>query len=1083
MCLQKKHALKMKSVLNFLWFSLVAQSVTAQVARPVADTCLPHYRLSRAEVANCQITKNDASPFLIEMTLLGKSLADGFRFNWNPNQMNGHFSTVLFADNGTTTPLAGVFQPCPGNWLYFKGSGFRKSVLNANTAEPFQDISFRVRYWGSIQNPDSLKLEYKSNALEGAYVTTRRDSVCDKCLATDKIPPHIINCPTKIIELPMPADPTKVNGDHVMSQVGIKVTDNCGVYNATNYPHLISVIDGQIVDYHTIAYDPSGNRSDCRFKVKFHSPLADTCLAKFKLDHGSLGNCKMTPTNAPFRQEIQLLGKQIKDGFTFYIQPNLMNGRNGTFITGKNGTTVPPPGSSFSACAGTWVYFKATGYRKQLYVNPDAKELENIIVRIKHFGDERNPDSLWVEFAEPLHTVPHFVSVKKDTVCNKCLATDKTPPKISNCPTSVISYPLPQPQIPLRSEQVVSHAGIQISDNCQISSSNAYPYRIDVPKIGQVIDYKLVVYDESGNMSICQFKVKIVAPTPTLADTCQIRFQLSYRETQTCESATSLTRPNLSVTMLGNQIADGFKFTGGRSGNVNYLVGKNGQKTQPVGAQYNTCAGDWTYFTAIGVFTGTRPPTGTELTNIQVRIKHFGNERNPDSLRLEFAKNNTFETGMLYNSFRKDTICSPCLITDKVAPQIINCPTQLVNYPITNEWNVFSTDVMKFAKISASDNCELSNLTTFPYQLTGFQAGQIVDYKTVAYDGAGNKSVCQFKTKFVSPPNDMCFALFNLKSSTPGCDGVSLGTEGNGMIQLLGKRIADGIKISSSTSNPIGSASSQTVYFGKNGSTTPPAGSNYSVCSGNWTYFILSGWTHRFTIHQTTQTETTNLHVRVKYFGNESNPDSLRIEYSGLGFLNTSTKQTYCNNCVATDKIAPVISHCPTQIVPVTNTGIIMGDDVARAAFTVTDNCQLENVSTYPYEVRSVKNGQIIDFHTVAYDQAGNKSVCQFKVQVIAPVATPAKLVENQSVAFEIQGINPNPTDGALTVTLESNQAKEVTFDFYNSLGEKAHSVTKQVQKGANSLFFDVTKLATGIYFIQTSELGDNKATIKVVKY
>jgi Secretion system C-terminal sorting domain len=454
---------------------------------------------------------------------------------------------------------------------------------------------------------------------------------------------------------------------------------------------------------------------------------------------------------------------------------------------------------------------------------------------------------------------------------------------------------------------------------------------------------------------------------------------------------------------------------------------------------------------------------------------------------LEFAKNNTFETGTLYNSFQKDTICSPCLITDKVAPKIINCPTQVINYPITNELNVFGSDVMKFAKISATDNCELSNLTTFPYRLTRFQVGQTVDYKAVAYDEAGNKSVCYFKTKLVSPPNDTCFASFRMESSTSGCDGVSLlGQNGNESIRLLGKRIADGIEIHSSRHNPIGSASSSNQIFAKNGSTTPPAGSNYSTCSGNWTYFIASGLSKSFTIHNTTKTEVTNVHVRVKYFGNESNPDSLRIEYSGGGSYNTSTKQPYCNKCAATDPIAPVIKHCPTQIVsfPVTDPSRIYGNSVANYAFTVTDNCQLEDVSTYPYDVRKVKNGQIVDYHTVAYDQAGNKSVCQFKAQMIVPVApAAAKLVENQSVAFEIQGINPNPTDGALTVTLESNVAKEVTFDFYNSLGEKAHSVTTPVQKGENNLFFDVTKLANGIYFIQTSEQGEKVRSAKFVKH
>ncbi len=813
-------------------------------------------------------------------------------------------------------------------------------------------------------------------------------------------------------------------------------------------------------------------------------PLADTCLPHYRLSRAEVTNCQIHKNEqSPFLIEMTMLGKSLADGFRFNWNPNQMNGHFSTTLFAYNGTTTPLAGV-FQPCLGNWLYFKGRGFRKSVQNANTVEQYQDVSFRVRYWGDIRNPDSLKLEYKS--ETVSGaYVTTRRDSVCNYCLATDKIPPQIKSCPNGIVELPMPADPSKVNGNDVMKQVGIKVTDNCGIYNATNYPYWTSVMN-GQVIDYKTVVYDASGNRSVCQFKVKWGTRIPPLADTCQIRFQLSYRETQTCDGATSLTKPNLSVTLLGNKIADGFKFTGGRSGNVNYLVGKNGQKTQPTGTQYNTCAGNWTYFTATGAFTGTRPPTGTELTNVQVRIKHFGNERNPDSLRLEFAKNNTFETGMLYNSFQKDTICSPCLITDKTAPKIINCPTQLVNYPITNDLNVFSSEVMKFAKIGATDDCELSNLTTFPYRLTGFQIGQTVDYHTVAYDAAGNRSVCQFKTQFLSPSNDTCLAYFTMESrSTPTCDDatVSVQSRDSKSIRLLGKRIADGIEIKSSWMNPIGSARSSSQLFGKNGSTTPPVGSQFSACPGNWTYFIASGWSFSWTIHNTTKTESPNVYVRVKHFGNESNPDSLRIEYSGGGFFNTTLKGNYCNRCAATDKIAPVIQHCPTQIVLYPAANRIAGDSVANYAFTVTDNCQLEDVSTYPYEVRSVKNGQIIDFHTVAYDKTGNKSVCQFKAQMIVPVPAPAKLIENQSVAFEIQGINPNPTDGALTVTLESNVEKEVNFEFYNSLGEKAHSVTKPVQKGENSLFFDVTKLANGIYFIQTSEQGEKIHLTKFVKH
>jgi hypothetical protein len=100
----------------------------------------------------------------------------------------------------------------------------------------------------------------------------------------------------------------------------------------------------------------------------------------------------------------------------------------------------------------------------------------------------------------------------------------------------------------------------------------------------------------------------------------------------------------------------------------------------------------------------------------------------------------------------------------------------------------------------------------------------------------------------------------------------------------------------------------------------------------------------------------------------------------------------------------------------------------------------------------------------------------------VLPVS-PRLSIENQPVTLELKTLSPNPTDGALLVTLKSLVAKEVTFDFYNTVGSKVYSQTQQVQNGENELFFDVTKLPTGVYFIQTSEQGGKDAPSKFVKY
>jgi Domain of unknown function DUF11/Secretion system C-terminal sorting domain/HYR domain len=799
------------------------------------------------------------------------------------------------------------------------------------------------------------------------------------------------------------------------------------------------------------------------------------------------------------------------------------------------------------------------------------------------------------------------------------------------------------------------------------------------------------------------------AAQTTLSDACVVSFKMDARTSQTCNGGSAPSYNGTSITLLGKRIADGFFWDrepiSVGSGRDN-LYGKNGSLTPPAGSAFNNCPGNWVYFTASGFTSIGRGDVSRELINIHLRIRAFGNERNPDSLRVEFSQNSPFRTSALFNSAKKTIRCNGCIATDRENPRIF-CSNQTVQFPLAaNQTTIHSEDIMKFANIKASDDCALNDVRTHPHKLANITHGQIVDYHTVAYDSAGNQSTCRFKVQFLSPTNDTCSVNFSIESrNTPTCDGTANSRimPGSHSIRLLGKRVADGIQMYRGAGTPGGFT---TVLFGKNGSKTPPRGSIFITCSGNWTYFTASARSISERRHE--NIEYTNIHLRVKNFGNEFNPDSLRIEFSGNassfggGFFNTSKKWIDCDKCRAMDKTPPTIQNCPTQIVkyPVANPQYISGDSVAKLAkIKVSDNCALENVSTYPHRVYQVEKGQIVDFHTVAYDGAGNKSVCRFKAKVVVapcsefpkpiigylsdiealaaagqtcksvtwtppsiynessfnPVkftsnypsghcfpigvtrvlytakdscgkidtagffvtvrksnvpdmrvtlhsfqsayfagtiarytievqnlsgvaftnvkikfpfhpntisagkaepssgttwtetcangvncyewvipnldanqsayvkiplemlkvigkfklnaelvsSTPADTdasnnsatwemdsgnatarlsADNQQVTLDIKTLSPNPTDGALLMNLKSLVAKEVTFDFYNTVGSKVYSQTQQVQKGENELFFDVTKLPTGVYFIQTSELGEQNATTKFVK-
>lgn len=107
-----------------------------------------------------------------------------------------------------------------------------------------------------------------------------------------------------------------------------------------------------------------------------------------------------------------------------------------------------------------------------------------------------------------------------------------------------------------------------------------------------------------------------------------------------------------------------------------------------------------------------------------------------------------------------------------------------------------------------------------------------------------------------------------------------------------------------------------------------------------------------------------------------------------------------------------------------------------------------------------------------------------------ANVAIPARTVAasvaqraSQFIPIVITKISPNPTtDGAITVDLESIKEREVTFEFFNSLGKTVKTETRKVETGRNKLVFDILDFENGVYFvIPATKLGKHVPT-KFVK-
>jgi hypothetical protein len=87
-----------------------------------------------------------------------------------------------------------------------------------------------------------------------------------------------------------------------------------------------------------------------------------------------------------------------------------------------------------------------------------------------------------------------------------------------------------------------------------------------------------------------------------------------------------------------------------------------------------------------------------------------------------------------------------------------------------------------------------------------------------------------------------------------------------------------------------------------------------------------------------------------------------------------------------------------------------------------------------------------------------------------------------QLIPIVVQRIAPNPTVGELVIKLESLDEREVTFEFFNTLGKLVKTEKRAVDKGMNRVEFEVYDLEQGVHFIVPSTTKGYKVPTKFVK-
>jgi hypothetical protein len=88
-----------------------------------------------------------------------------------------------------------------------------------------------------------------------------------------------------------------------------------------------------------------------------------------------------------------------------------------------------------------------------------------------------------------------------------------------------------------------------------------------------------------------------------------------------------------------------------------------------------------------------------------------------------------------------------------------------------------------------------------------------------------------------------------------------------------------------------------------------------------------------------------------------------------------------------------------------------------------------------------------------------------------------------QLIPIVINNLFPNPSEGELNVVIHANYKGEATFEWYNPQSGIVLTHKMEVNQGENHLFFDLTGLANGVYYLQTTMNAIKNMPIKYLKF
>ena len=212
------------------------------------------------------------------------------------------------------------------------------------------------------------------------------------------------------------------------------------------------------------------------------------------------------------------------------------------------------------------------------------------------------------------------------------------------------------------------------------------------------------------------------------------------------------------------------------------------------------------------------------------------------------------------------------------------------------------------------------------------------------------------------------------------------------------------------------------------------------------------------------------IRVRLRFGQPPTSPTDLELKAETEDhYLTLDGTPTPCDR----DTQAPIL-QCPTNI--------IVNDSTTRVVLpkpTIQDNCA--DVSTIALVSIPTTNSIFpVGATAVVYtatDRFCNKTACTFNVIVNKTT----NVIETDGL-FNLIHVFPNPTEGSLFLEFESVADTPVRFDFYTIHGKRIQSESRAVQKGTNTLLFNVLGLPQGVYFIRTDVGTGHRTPIRFVK-